>query len=791
MATSILGTAVRRVEDPVLLTGAGRYVADLVPGDAAHVVFVRSPLAHARIAGIDAESARQAPGVLAVVTAADLGLPRFSSFLELHPDCARPPLAEGSVRFVGDPVAAVVAESLAEAMDAAELVEVDLEPLPVVVDPERALDASAPVQEVALGSNVAAGYSDPRAASVLDDAVHVVALSVVNQRVAPMPMEGNAILAVPGDDGQGHELVVYVSTQMPHGLASELSALIDVPTERIRVVAPWVGGAFGGKAGLLGEHLVAVELARRLGRSVAWIEGRSENLVAMPHGRGQVDWVEVGFDAEHRITGVRFRALGDAGAYGGFGGGLALGPTRLMSQGVYRVPELAYEAAAVLTNTTPMGAFRGAGRPEAALALERVMDLAAVELGVDPAELRRRNLLRADELPMTTKTGARYDSGDYHRALERALELAGYEALRAEQARRRAAGARLVLGIGLSTYVEVTAGEGSEELGQVRVEPDGTVTVTVGTSGHGQGHASAFAAVVAERLSVAVDAVRLVQSDTALVPRGGGTGGSRSLQLAGSAVSEAAERVAELAKELAARRLEAAAFDVVLDDGRFCVAGVPSRSLGWSEVLEQAREDGVELFASVDFAQAGATFPFGAHVAVVEVDTETGAVRPLRHVAVDDCGRIVNPMLVAGQQHGGIAQGLAQALFEQVVYDPSGTLRTPTLADYAMPSAAELPSFEASSTETPTLLNPLGAKGIGESGTIGSGPAVLNAVVDALSHLGVRHLDMPCTPERVWRAIQDAQGGRSAPTWTPPPEIFATLPPRDQARASRAAGADV
>jgi len=791
MATSILGTAVRRVEDPELLTGAARYVADLVPDDAAHLVFVRSPMARAQIVNVDTARALRAPGVLAVATAADLGLRRFSSFLELHPDCARPPLAEGSVHFVGDPIVAVVATSLPEALDAAELVTCDLEPLPAVVDPEEALGPTAEILNEALGSNVAAGYSDPAAATVLDGAQDVVALRVRNQRVAPSPMEGNAILVVPGDDGQGHELVVFVSTQMPHGVAAQLSGLIDVPLERLRVVAPWVGGAFGGKAGLLGEHLVAVALSRRLGRSVAWIESRSENLVAMPHGRGQVDWVEVGFDADRRITGMRVRALGEAGAYGGFGGGLVLGPTRLMSQGVYRVPKLAFEAAAVLTNTTPMGAFRGAGRPEAALMLERVMDLAAAELGCDPAELRRRNLLRADELPITTKTGARYDSGDYVRALELALELADYESLRAEQARRRAQGDRLALGIGLATYVEVTAGAGSEELGQVRVEQDGTVSVAVGTSSHGQGHATAFAAVVAERLGVELSAVRFVQSDTAAVPRGGGTGGSRSLQLAGSALLEAAEQVVEVAKELAARRMEAAAFDVVLDDGRFEVAGVPARSVGWAEVLDQARQDGVELRASVDFEQRGATFPFGAHVAVVEVDTETGAVRPLRHVAVDDCGRIVNPLLVAGQQHGGIAQGMAQALFEEVVYDHSGTLRTATLADYAVPSAAELPSFEVSSTETPTPLNPLGAKGIGESGTIGATPAVLNAVVDAVSHLGVRHLDMPCTPERVWRAIQDARAGRGASSWTPPPEVFSTLPPRDQARASRAAGADV
>jgi carbon-monoxide dehydrogenase large subunit len=531
---------------------------------------------------------------------------------------------------------------------------------------------------------------------------------------------------------------------------------------------------------------VAIALARRLARPVKWVETRSENLVSLPHGRGQVQYIEMGFARDGAITGMHARVIGDAGAYGGFGGGLSMGPTKNMAQGVYRIPAIAYDVAVAVTNTTPMGAFRGAGRPEAAAFLERIMDIAADELDIDPVELRRRNLLPPDVFPYTTLMGTTYDVGEYQLALDEAVGLAGYDDLRRQQAERRAAGDQKLLGIGVSVYVEVTAGGMSSEYASVEVHDDGTATVKAGTSAHGQGHATAFAMIVSDRLGIPMDQIRFVQSDTALVPRGSGTGGSRSLQIGGTAVHEAAKGVLDRAKELAARLLEADAADIVVnDDGTVGVAGVPARALTWGELAIAARgeDGGGPLAVELDVNQPGATFPFGAHVAVVEVDAETGRVELLRHVAVDDCGRIVNPLLVNGQQHGGIAQGAGQALWEQFVYDEDGNPLTSTLAEYAMPSAAELPSYETYNTETPTPLNALGAKGIGESGTIGSMPAVQNAVVDAVSHLGVRHIDMPCTPERVWRAIN----GQATPVWREPPAVFETLP----VRGAKPAAADI
>ncbi|MGH9101866.1 MAG: xanthine dehydrogenase family protein molybdopterin-binding subunit [Acidimicrobiales bacterium] len=792
MPGSILGNAVVRVEDPGLLRGASRYVDDLVLPGIAHLELVRSPLPHALIRSIDVAEAAAMPGVLAVRTAADLSLPAHHGLFVLNDACARPPLADGKVRFVGDAVAVVVAESKAAAVDASEAVVVDYEELDWVVDPEEALAPGAPVQFESLGSNLAAGNRSGGGAEVLAGADVVVRGRFVNQRVAVVPMEGNAIAVVPGPDGQGHDLTIYVSTQMPHALADRVAALLGVPRDTIRVVAPAVGGAFGSKAGLAAEHTVAIAMARLLGRPVKWVEDRSENLRSMPHGRGQVQYVETGFTRDGSITGMRCRIVADAGAYAGFGGGLALGPTRTMAQGVYRIPRISYAAAAALTNTTPVGAFRGAGRPEAAALLERMMDLAAGELGVDPVELRLRNLLRHDELPLRTLMGATYDSGDYAGALREALRLSGYEALRAEQAERRRGQDGLLLGIGVSAYVEITAGAGSVEHASVEVAPDGTATAKVGTAAHGQGHETSFAMLVAERLGMGIDAVRVVQADTAAVPRGGGTGGSRSLQLGGSAVGMAAGRVWDQAADLASRLLEAGIEDIVVHgDGRVGVAGVPTAALSWTELAAAAAGEGSALAAAVDFEQAGPTFPFGAHVAVVEVDTETGMVRPRRHIAVDDCGRVLNPLIVTGQQHGGIAQGMSQALWEEVVYGPEGALLSSTLADYAIPSAAEVPFFETGRTETPTPLNPLGAKGIGESGTIGSTPAVHNAVVDALSHLGVRHIDMPCTPERVWRALTEASAGRPAPAWREPPALLDTLPQRQGAAQRAAEEADI
>jgi aerobic carbon-monoxide dehydrogenase large subunit len=785
MAGSLLGTEVRRVEDPELLRGQGTYVGNLSFEGALHAAFVRSPFAHALINGIDTAEATKAPGVVAVYTAAELGLPVVPAFLEVNPQCGRYPLATDRVRFVGEPVAVVLAETAAAAADALELVDVDYEPLPAVTDPEQALDPDAPTQFPELGSNIAAGNRDADD-NVLEGADVVVRARIENQRLAVAPMEGNVIAALPGGGEDEFETTIYVSTQMPHGFQGMVAKAFGWEPERIRVIAPHVGGAFGGKAGVTAEHLVVIEAARRLGRPVRWAETRSENLQAMPHGRGQVQYGELGLRADATIVGLRCRVIGDAGAYAGINGFLVLGPTRTMAQGVYRIPKISYAGIAALTNTTPVGAFRGAGRPEAAAMLERLMDLAAAALDLDPAEIRRRNFLRPEQFPYTTLTGASYDNGDYDLPLREALRLADYEDLRVEQARRIEAGEPVLLGIGISTYVEITGG-GAGEFASVEVRPDGGASIKVGTSGHGQGHPTSFSMIIADLLGIPLNQVSFLQSDTSEVPRGGGTGGSRSLQVGGSAVREAAELVLHRARELAASRLEAAVEDIDLtEDGRLGVAGVPAATMSWAEVATAAAEDGRPLVEETDFKPGGATFPFGAHVSVVEVDTETGFVRPLRHIAVDDCGRVLNPLIVRGQQHGGAVQGISQALWEQVSFDEDGNPVTATFADYLVPSAADVPNLETFNTETPTFRNPLGAKGIGESATIGSTPAVQNAVVDALRHLGVRHIDIPATPQRVWRAIQDARAGTSVSPWREPPAAFDTLPVRAEVKSSDA-----
>lgn len=761
---SILGNPVRRVEDPRILAGEAKYYDDLVPQGCAHVVFVRSTVAHATVTGIDTSDATGMPGVLAVYTKENLELAPVQGFVMLPPVFNRPPLADGVVRFVGDIVAAVVAETRTQAVDAAEMVIVDYEPLPVLVDPEAALADGAPRLFPEHDSNLAIEFNFGEDPGILDGSDVVVTGTFVNQRIAAVPMEPNGILVEPRDGG----IEVTVPTQAPFGVRDGLATAFGLENDQVHVVAPTVGGGFGAKTGMYCEHLIAAAAARALDRPVKWTETRSENMVAMNHGRAQIQHVEMGLKRDGTIVAVRARIVCDAGAYPNIGAFLPF-LTRTMGQGVYEIEKVEVNAVSAATNTTPTAAYRGAGRPEAAALLERIIDMAADELDIDPVEIRKRNFIAPERFPVTTVTGANYDVGEYAKALDEACRVAGYDELRTEQAQRRERGDTKVLGIGVSAYVEVTAGGLFEEFGAVEVKPDGTVIARVGTSAHGQGHETAFAMIVAELLGVAMADVTVIQSDTALVPRGTGTMGSRSLQTAGSAVYKASEEVVERAKRLAAHLLEASTDDIVLHDGaKVGVAGVPATALTWAELAAAASDparrpsdwpdgDDGRLAVELDFNQGEATYPFGAHVAVVEVDLETGAVELLRHVAVDDCGRILNPLLVAGQQHGGIAQGVAQALYEQVVYDDDGNPLTSNLMDYAIPSAAELPSFEASNTETPTPLNPLGAKGIGESGTIGSTPAIQNAVVDALSHLGVRHLDMPLTAERVWRAARDAQ----------------------------------
>jgi carbon-monoxide dehydrogenase large subunit len=590
--------------------------------------------------------------------------------------------------------------------------------------------------------------------NLFDGADVVVSGRFVNQRLAPVPLEVNAAAAVPeGDD----HLTLWVSSQHPFGVRGPLATALGLPEANIRVVCPAVGGGFGAKIPFYPEYGIVAAAARRLGRPVRWVETRSESMLGLVHGRGQIHDVEIGARSDGTIVGLRVDLLADAGAYPAIGVFLT-NLTRQMACGVYAIPKVDYKIAVAVTNTVTIGAYRGAGRPEAAALIERAVDMVAAELGLDPVDVRRRNFIPADAFPHTTVTGAVYDVGDYGAALDEALRLAGYDELRAEQRARRERGDRRALGIGLSVYVELTGGPGPmPEFGSVEVGADGSVTAITGTSPHGQGHETAFAQIVSATLGVPIESVRVVHSDTAAVRESGGTYGSRSLQLGGSAILMAAETVLQQAKDRAADLLEAAPADIVLfDDGRLGVAGSPANALSWAELAAAGDGDGPALFADARHNQGANTYPFGAHVAVVEVDLDTGAVHLVRHVAVDDCGRILNPLLAEGQVHGGLAQGIAQALFEEFSYDEQGTPLTATLADYLMPSAAELLTYETAHTQTPTPLNPLGAKGIGESGTIGSTPAVQNAVVDAVGHLGIRHIDMPLTPERVWRAIQEA-----------------------------------
>ncbi|HWC43788.1 MAG TPA: xanthine dehydrogenase family protein molybdopterin-binding subunit, partial [Actinomycetota bacterium] len=633
------GAATLRREDPPLVTGTAQFCDDLAPPGALHAVFVRAPLASGRILSIDTGSAAAMPGVAGVFTAADLDLPPMPAG-EAPEAMARPVLAGDTVRFLGEAVAVVVADTRAQAMDAAEAVEVDYEPLPVLTDPLAALAADAP-RLFGEASNLARERRWPEPSRALEGAEVVVRAQFVNQRVAPAPLEPNGSVAVPEPGGDG--LVLYSPCQAPFWVRDTVAEVLGMEPERVRVVVPAVGGAFGARIATYPEHVAVAALALRLGRPVRHVDGRSETMLAMSHGRGQVQDVEVAATRDGRITGLRARLVADGGAYPGEATSMP-SSTRYMASGVYRIPRVEVAWSVVATNTTPVAAYRGAGRPEATSMVERAVDLLAARLRLDPAEVRRRNLIPARAFPYTTATRARYDSGDYERALDLVLEAAGYDDLRAEQARRRDRGEVRQLGVGLSLYVEVT-GFGSE-YGEVEVGPGGRVTARTGVSPHGQGHETAFARLVAGALGVEPDDVTVVHSDTAALPRGEGTMGSRSLQVGGSAVAQAAGLVLDKARALAAHLLEAPAEDVALFPGEgLGVAGAPETALGWAELAAAAADParrppgmGPGLEAAVDFEQERSTFPFGAHLAVCEVDTETGLVRLLRHVAVDDSG---------------------------------------------------------------------------------------------------------------------------------------------------------
>jgi aerobic carbon-monoxide dehydrogenase large subunit len=749
----MFGEPVLRSEDPRFLRGEGRYLDNVLIAGALHAVFVRSIMPHARIDDVDVSGSLRAPGVVGAYVADDLDLAPLppSGTVEgevsgeLEGLFSREPLARSVVRFVGEIIAVVVAETAGQAIDAAEAVAVEYEPLAVVIGADAAVADGAPLLWPEFGTNVAHSFASTVTDDPLEGADVVVRGRFVNQRVAAAPMETNGIAVVPEDDGS---YTVWVSTQIPFDVRDDLAETLGVGRDRVRAIAPDVGGAFGAKMQVYAEYHAVAAIAARLGRPVRWRETRSESMVSLTHGRAQIQTVELGATRDGTLVGLHAELLADMGAYPI--GAFMPGTTQEMLSGAYRIPRIVSSGRSVVTNTTPVAPYRGAGRPEATALVERAMDLLADELGMDPVELRRKNLIRPNEFPFTTVTGATYDSGNYEAPLDEALRLVGYDELRAEQEARRARTDPLCLGIGVASYVEITA-FGGREFAAVEVGREGHVTVSVGTTPAGHGHETAFAQLASASLGVSFDDITVVHSDTGLVARGEGTWGSRSLQIGGSSVYEQAEAVVEKGRTAAAALLEVDVADVERVEGGFAVLGAPDRSIGWAEVV--ASEPG-PIRAEGRFRQRGSTFPFGAHVAVVEVDTATGEVELLRHVGVDDCGRILNPVLVRGQQHGGLGQGIAQALFEEVRYDEGGNPVTSTLATYQMPSAADLPSFEVANTETPTHLNPLGVKGIGESATIGSTPAVQNAVVDALSHLGVRHIDLPLTSERVWRALR-------------------------------------
>ena len=747
---SILGNRVVRKEDPALLTSGGTYVDDIIVDGALHVVYVRSMVAHGEITSIDTSEARNAPGVVDIVTSAELTIGDINQFMMLNQLITRPVLARERVRYVGDPIVAVVAETRAAAVDAAELVIVEIEPLPAIIDPRDALAEDAIHLFPQIGTNIAM-HSEHHGDPISFDACDVVITqTTVNQRLAPAPIENRSAIAW-WEDGR---LVLEIGCQGTHPIRNTISEIYGLEQDQMRVICPDVGGGFGAKAHAAPEAVVLGELSRRTGRPVRWTETRSENMTGMGHGRGQIQTVTLGGTKDGDLLAYRIEIIQDAGGYPNMGAILPYA-TRIMASGVYDIPAVQVSSQSVATNTTPTGAYRGAGRPEASAALERAVDLFADEAGLDPADVRRRNFVRPDAFPFTTPTGTTYDSGNYEGSLDRALAAAGYEDLLAEQVQRRANGDPRLLGIGIATYVEITGAGVGSEYGSVEVLADGSARVVTGSNPYGQGHVTAWSMLVSDQTGIPLDRIEVVYGDTDLVPTGETTGGSRSLQIAGSAVFDATEKLVEMARQRASELLEANPADIVLDTdtARFHVAGTPAVSIGWEEIGATSIADGNQLFALSDFTASGPTFPFGTHIAVVEIDSETGKVELRRIIACDDAGVILNPLLVDGQVHGGLAQGISQALFEEVRYDEVGNPLSTTLLDYLMPSAAEFPPFERVEMETPSPINPLGAKGIGESGTIGSTPAVQNAVVDAVSHLGIRHIDMPLTPERVWRAI--------------------------------------
>lgn len=763
-----VGQKVKRTEDPRLIQGLGHYVDDIKLADTLHVAILRSPHAHARINSINTDAAKQAPGVVAVYTGADVADKIGQVPCAMNAPGLKVPkftvLAQEKVWFVGHPIAAVVATDKYKARDAVDLIEVDFDPLDAVTDAERAALADSPVIHEEFGTNVAyvheQSIGDVEGAFAAAD--KVVTQRLVHQRLAPVAIEPRGVLAqyFPGEQ----QLNLWSSTQIPHLMRTQVALMLGIPENKLRVVAPEVGGGFGSKLNVYAEEALLGWMAMQLGKPVKWIESRRENMLATIHGRGQMGTVEVAVKNDGTLLGLRYHVTADIGAYLQLLTPAVPTLTGLMLSGCYKIPAIAMKCTEVFTNKMATDAYRGAGRPEATYLIERVMDCVAQELNMDPVELRRKNFPQPEEFPFATATGLFYDSGDYEKALTKALEIADYAKLREEQQAARAAGR--VMGIGVSTYVEICAmgpstalPAGGWESATVRVEPTGKVTVLTGVSPHGQGEETAFAQIVADRLGVDLNDVLVVHGDTSVVQYGIGTFGSRGLAVGGAALAMATGKVVAKAKRLAAHILQTDEESLSFENGRF--VGAPNdKTLTIQEValaahLAQNIPEDFEpgLMATHFFEPKNFTFPFGTHICVVEIDKETGEVEIKRYVAVDDCGNQINPLIVQGQVHGGIAQGLAQALFEEVVYDDNGQLLTGELMDYAVPKAHQLPRYELDHTVTPTSVNPLGAKGVGEAGTIGSTPAVANAVIDALAPFGVKHVDLPLRPEKLWRLM--------------------------------------
>ncbi|MGH2687996.1 MAG: xanthine dehydrogenase family protein molybdopterin-binding subunit [Actinomycetota bacterium] len=778
-----VGGGVLRKEDPELLTGQAKFIDDLTLPGMVWFAVVRSPYAHARINGVDVSKALETPGVLAAWSGRELagdwagGLPMAWPVTEDIKAPTHWPLAQDVARFAGDGVAVVVAESRALAEDAAEAVEVDYEPLPAALDLEAAWEEDAPLVHEELGTNrsytwvLNAGDVD----GVFANAPVTIKERYRHPRLIANAIEPRGVMAQP-IPSQG-EYTLWSSTQIPHILKVTVSGTAGIPESKVRVVTPDVGGGFGSKLEVYAEEAIALAVARRTGRPVKWIENRSEGYLATVHGRGVLQEMELAADEDGKVLGVRARLLADMGAYLQIitPGVPLLGA--FIYHGLYTPEAYSFECTGVFTNKTPTDAYRGAGRPEATFAIERAMDALARRLGKDPAEIRRMNFMPPFIEPTSVITGLKYDSGNYEPTLDRALELSGYEQLRKEQHQARNG---KLLGIGLCTYVEMCGLAPSQVLGalryvaggwdaaQVRVLPTGKVVVATGTSPHGQGHVTTWSQIVADRLGVAIEDVEVLHGDTAISPLGMDTYGSRSLSVGGTALWNASEKIIDKARKLAAHELEAAEEDLVYEAGAFSVKGAPGSRKTIPELafsawhahnLPAGMEPGLE--ATAVFDPPNFTFPAGAHVCVVEVEEETGRVEILKYVGVDDCGNVINPQIVDGQLHGGIAQGIASALYEEAIYDEGGTLTTSSMMNYLVPSAVEIPPVTLDRTVTPSSTNPMGVKGIGEAGTIASPAAVVNAVIDALAPLGVTHIDLPLTPERVWRAIQDAKGGQA------------------------------